>query len=46
MICLSQNLPEFWKPQKELLGTKESKCAKFSGSIIQRKKPLGKERMI
>jgi hypothetical protein len=44
-LTYSEFLSEFWKHQTELLGVKLSKCVKFSGVIIWKMKPLGKEKM-
>jgi hypothetical protein len=38
-------LSKFWKHLAELLEVKLSKCVKFSGVIIWKMKPLGKEKM-
>jgi hypothetical protein len=38
-------LSEFWKHLIELLGVKLSTCAKFSGVIIRKMRPLRKEKM-
>ena len=44
-LTYSEYLPEFWKHLAELHGVKLLTCAKFSGVIIRKMRPLGKEKM-
>src|SRR3954465_9322097 len=43
---MRKNLSRFLRLQKELLGLRLSNSAKFNGTIIPKKKPHGKEKMI
>ena len=43
---MKKNLSRFLRLQKELLGQRLSNYAKFSGTIIPKKKQHGKEKMI
>src|SRR5215216_4743988 len=43
---MSKNLSRFLRLQKELLGLRLLNSAKFNGTIIPKKKPHGKEKMI
>jgi hypothetical protein len=42
-LTYSEYLPEFWKHLAELHGVKLLTCAKFSGVIIRKMRPLGTE---
>jgi hypothetical protein len=44
-LTYSEFLSEFWKHLVELHGVKLSTCVKFSGVIIRKMRPLGKEKM-
>jgi hypothetical protein len=44
ILLIRSTLSEFWKHLAELHGVKLLTCVKFSGIIIQKIRPLGKEK--
>jgi hypothetical protein len=44
-LTYSEYQSEFWKHLAELHGVKSLTCARFSGAIIRKMRPLGKEKI-
>jgi hypothetical protein len=44
IFLIKSTLSRFWRHQRELCGTRGSRCAMYNGVTTSRKKVLGKEK--